>query len=528
MASSLEKFLARPTSEVHPHYAGSVLAPVAPEYTTGEGLVAAAYRTLLLGVTDQSVNLATIRRLPDDLAERVEQDDLIAGPARAPFLESWRDLVFGDGGLSSPTPAGSQARLPQLMPLVPRLGYRSGVIGAYGRGRWQPGTLLLSAIWTGSGPSAAPAVVEQLRSALEVAPGDDLFARYVEDCLAMVEPAPQIPSIEDLEEIGSRAAGWRPERRGGHIPAERFVDDLRHVIELKPRLTRRQWTALLEAQLRIGLAMHQMWLCRFNVRIWELALRAMAGERIDVNVVLAYAWRSQEEDAPFLQLGADSVPAMRRLLADYARARLGLNLLLYALDDAAEGWPRELGRDAASPAQALAEFSLHVTNNAAAIDENLSRSSGGQGLVATTGHLTDHSPKLVNARLGVTRNLLFFLRYTLGQLQPVDAEQATYDQGFLIHRPIRTTGNERPVRPGPTALILLIHNTCRSVGRVPASMDLLRRQLAGYGVAASADELRTGSTVLELERLELVVDSPDAGGGRLLVDPLDVVSRPNA
>jgi hypothetical protein len=50
-------------------------------------------------------------------------------------------------------------------------------------------------------------------------------------------------------------------------------------------------------------------------------------------------------------------------------------------------------------------------------------------------------------------------------------------------------------------------------------MDHLRSHLAQYGIGATADEFRTGLTARNLERLGLVVDSPDAAGGRLLVDP---------
>jgi hypothetical protein len=522
MPTALEKFLGRPTAEVHPAYQGSILAPVAPEYTTGEGLIAAAYRTLLLGVSDSSVDLSSIDKLPDELDAAAERGDVgtFSDNGRAQFIESWRELVTTPGGLSSPIPAGSQARLRQLMPLVPRLGYRSGVIGAFGRNRWQPGTLLLSALGTGGGPTHAGTLIEGLRAALRVERGDDLLARYVEGCLAAVHPDREAPSLDSLVDTGLAAAAWRADQSDGHIPAERFVADLAFVLELKPRLTRRQWTTMLEAQLRIGLSMHQMWLCNLNVKAWGLARRAMSSGAIDVEEILATCWRPQEKDQPFLELGADSMPAVRRLLAGYARARLGLNLILFVLGEIEAGWSDRLGASpTASPAESLAAFLAHVAENGRALDE-LAESVTGQRLIAAAGSLADRNAKLVSAQSGVTRNLLFFLRYSLGQLQTIDEEQASYDQGFLVHRPSRALASERPVRPGPATLIMLVHTTCRSMGRVPASMDALRRHLAAYGLAASADELRNGSTVRELESLGLVVDSPDAGGGRLLADPL--------
>jgi hypothetical protein len=526
--ADLGRFLERPTGEVHAGYGGSILSPVAPEYTTGEGLLAAAYRTLLLDVPDRQVNLETIADLPGELGAAAVHGDprTWTDPTLAAFIGSWEDLVHAPGGLVSPTPAGAPARLPQLTPLVPRIAHRSGVIGRYGRGRWQPGNLLLSALWTGAGPADAPSATASLAAAIDVGPDDDLFARYVEDTLSLVHEDRSQPTAESLEAIGRPSSAWRTQSVRGHIPAERFVSDLQFVVELKPVLTRRQWTALLEAQLRLGLATHQMWLCRLNARAWRLCVRAINGEQIESDQVLATCWPDQERDDPFLGLGTDSTSAIRRLLSDYARARLGLNLVLFALGDLGAGWDAKVGAagDAyPTPADALTGFLRHVQANAAAMNE-LCLSASGDTLTATAGNLADANPRLVNGQTGVTRNLSFFLRYTLGQLQPVDDEFASYDQGFLVHRPARPSRTERIVRPGPATLILLVHAACRSLGEIPASMDALRRHLRSYGLGASADELRSGTTVRELERLELVVDSPDAGGGRQLVDPLPLRS----
>lgn len=523
--TGLAGFLDRPTSEVHSSYAGSVLSPVAPEYTTGEGLVAAAYRTILLDVPDRSVDLETIPLLPRQLGEAAALSDLGVGsqPALAAFVESWRDLVTAPGGLVSPTPARSPGRLPQLTPLVPTIAYRSGVIGKFGRGRWSPGNLLLSAIWTGAGPQGAPPLVTSLGGALEVGPGDDLFARYVETSLGLVHEPRSRPAVEALAAIGRPSAAWR--RRGpGHIPAERFALDLQFVVELKDILTRRQWTAVLEAQLRLGLAMHQMWLCRLNSRLWALCLAALSGDTVDADLIAASCWRDQEIDDPFLELGGDSEAAIRRLLAEYARARLGLNLVLFGLDEIGASWGRKLGAvsdEHATPTEAVAAFLGHVRANSAALNGHFA-TAGSLSAAAMAGELADGYPRLISGQLGVTRNLVFFLRYTLGQLQPVDEEFVSYDQGFLVHRPPRSRARERLARPGPGMLILLVHSACRSLGGIPASMDVLRRHLRAYGLGTSADELRSGFTVRELERLELVVDSPDAGGGRLLVDPFPV------
>ena len=68
-------------------------------------------------------------------------------------------------------------------------------------------------------------------------------------------------------------------------------------------------------------------------------------------------------------------------------------------------------------------------------------------------------------------------------------------------------------------LIAIVHACCVSKGRLPASLEDLRTHFSQYGLHAPAGELVNGAVGTALERLGLVVDSPDAAGGRLLVRP---------
>lgn len=530
MTGSVAKFQARPTGEVHPAYEGSVLSPVAPEYTTGEVLLAAAYRRLLLGERDTDVHLEDIRGLADALSARAHEiDAALPNEARAAFHDAWAEIATRVGGLASPAPGGQTAttRLPQLMPLVPQIGRFAGVLGKYGRSRWEPGNLLLSAIFAGKGPSQAAGLLRLLCSTLAVDNTDDVLARYVEDCLQALprEHGETVhpPTIDELVQDGlDLAPAWR-RSHDGHTPSERFVADLEEVLRLKQDLTRRQWTVLLEAQLRLGLATHQLWLCRLNTRVWELAKLAMDGKPASATEVESLCWRPQEADDPLLELGQNAIPAVRRMLAAYAEARLGLNLLLHALEDAGKKWSQRLGVGDPSaeqaPGEALASFLSHVAASASLVEDTLRQAFKEPSITAAAGSIVDRYPRLLSAQQGVTRNLLFFVRHSLGQLQPVEKELRPYDQAFLLYRQ-DAKGDKWFLQPAPAALILLVHSCCQALGKLPASMDDLRRHLSGYGIASSIDELRSGAIVRDLEQLGLVVDSPDAGGGRLLVDPL--------
>ncbi len=524
MATSVDGFLVSPSGRTHTAYAASILLPVAPEYSTGEVLLASAYRRLITGDTDAAVNLEDIDGLPDRLAKEVATIDPRID--RESFRQAWTDLILAPGGLVSPTPRGAQGsrRLKQLMPLVPELARVSGVLGKV-RNRWQPGNLLVSTIYSGKSGAAGAELVLELRDALAVANDDDYFARFVENCLAKVDQvAPgrkkaTAPTDDELKDLQKQyLPAWRARPQRGHLPCERFADDLEFVINLKRRLTRRQWAVLVESLLRLGMGMHQLWLCRLNARVWSLCLDAFEGNPPSLDGVAEACWASQDADEPMIQLAENAMPRVRRYLAEFGSARIGINLLLFVLQDAGRPWDKKLGATDAkweSPAAALHGFFAHVSSNREEIKDVLAKNQW-SSLKTASAAVADNDLRFL--RGAATRNLSFFVRYSLGQIQPTDDAQRQYDQGYLLHREDKR-GDRLLVKPAPSMLMLLVHCCCRAGGAAPASVEHLRMHLRAYGIDASADELRAGNTSRDLEHLGLVVDSPDAGGGRLLVDP---------
>jgi hypothetical protein len=68
-------------------------------------------------------------------------------------------------------------------------------------------------------------------------------------------------------------------------------------------------------------------------------------------------------------------------------------------------------------------------------------------------------------------------------------------------------------------LVMLVHVCCAANPLMPVSLADFRSHLAEYGLHVPAGELIGGKTGRDLAMLGLVVDSPDAAGGRLLVPP---------
>jgi hypothetical protein len=209
---------------------------------------------------------------------------------------------------------------------------------------------------------------------------------------------------------------------------------------------------------------------------------------------------------------------VRRFLGEFGHARIGINLLLFALEEAGHSWTAKLGSTSdqlPSPAEAIQSFLQHVAQHRDEV-RGVLETQGWGSLSSAAAAVADSDRRFLSG--AATRNLSFFIRYSLGQIQPTDESQRQYDQGYLLYRQDKR-GDRLVLQPGPSMLMLLVHCCCRAQGSVPASMDRFRNHLRAYGIDASADELRVGTTSRELERLGLVVDSPDAGGGRLLVDP---------
>ena len=498
----------------HVAYKDSILSSVAPEYTTGEVLLGAMYRKLLLGKQEANVDLKDIDTLPDRLA---------------PQQQEWKSILKSKEGLASPSLSGQGSTPPpQLMPLVPEIARYGCVLGGRPRSRWDPGNLLLSTLGSGLGPIKIKSIIDRLQKALEITDQEDVFARFVEISLAPIANDPQTrPSIDHLEELTLKLAlAWRNPSDLIRTPAEQFSRDLKSIIGLKERLTRRQWTVLFEALLRVGLATHMLWLCRANKVVWHMVLDVIESNSVpDALAIEERCWEGYDNVDPLLELGRDGIPFIKKRLQEFIQARLGLNLLLHALEDAGCGWPNPIGvsqNGNLQPApELIAKFLCHVKNNRAPIQQIVKKTFDDEpSLRSAAQTIADSNPRLLGSLSGPTKNLYEFLRYSLGQLQPMESEMNSYDQSYILYKKNRRQRNSPwLVQPGPAALILLVHSCCKSLGKVPASIDDFRNYLANYGILAPAGELQGGQTGRDLERLGLVVDSPDAGGGRLLVDP---------
>lgn len=485
--------------------------PVAPEWTVGEVLLAAAYRKLLLGFPEGDVDREQIDK---HLLVKLEPEEL------------WHHLLTKRGGLASPRPARERLGLKQLMPIVPEISLYSGAVGKKRKGRWEPGRLLISAIQSGAGPDGWYHAVSSLQNSLRVGPDDDLLAQFLEAQLRKVRSV-QLPP-EPPSQFELHAPAWRHYQGGQRTPAESFVRDLQCLQSLKGKLTRRQWTVLMEALLRLGLGTHMLWICRLNAQVWSLILEALEQrKRPEVAEVERRCWGGHGLDDPLLELGGDAGRMIKRRISGYAQARIGINVVLHALSGITDAqWTSPIGVSNDTnvlPSQRLADFLGHVANHAPEIEAHLQSSIEVASVRQFAGTIADANSQFLRADGGTTtKNLYEFLIHTLVEMNVAkeDVEMSSYDQAYIAFRQRGKADNApKYVRPGPAALIGLVSACCHAQQDILASLEDFRDFLAGYGISAPVGELQAGATGRNLEALGLVVDSPDAGGGRLLVDP---------
>ena len=458
---------------------------------------------------ESKVNLEDVHHLPARLGSDSDQ------------IEMWH-FIF-EQALRSPVRPGERSSrpLPQLVPLVPSLGKFSGVLGRP-RSRWNPGRLAMYALGCGVGPLGFPEIVRDLAKALDVAEGDDdLFAVFLEQGISSL-PGDRRRPIDEYWQGPDLTWSHVPyrEKSGNPLsPAEAFAQDIKELIGLKPSLTRRQWCALVESLLRLGISAHVMWVCRLNCEVWQWALEVLDGYAPpSEDKVEQKLWSGHLGYGAFLDGGQSSNSYFRRQVESYATARLGINLLLHALEDVNAGWnfpiPVEQGLPAVKQiSQLLGHFSKVRT---------CLSSDPKKWAMTQLGGILDEQSSKVSCRSGSPKNLYEFLVHTLRRRPSKDPSLNEHDQGYLLAKQHGRRGAPWVVRPGPVLLLAMCYSAWRSMAGAPVTLQHLAHRFSYYGIRLSTGDLQDGVVANDLGALGLLVDSPDAGGGRLVLNPFEV------
>ena len=501
---SMEEFLSAPWKNSHSAYHESFLnIRPAPEFATAEVVIASLYRASgFSGHAEAQVSKAGKDLEHQMILHRAKQDD-----STEISQDTWRTVLRGV--LESPKrPMQSSMRFLSLSPLVPDVALYSGSARTKGSS-WNPGELIKKMIQLGA-PSdqAAEELWKRLHGALSVVDSDDIWAHWVQKEFERRRPrGEQLKESMLWKESTLGAAGGIPkaEKVTLRYPARQFVRDLGAIIDVKQSMTRRQWVSLLESVTRLAAVTHVLWLCGVNERMWR-AVESIVGRGEGAFPL------SEEELRNDIVTGKDSIFSygntatftIKNYASRYMRARLGLNLVLWTLQKEGEN---------ISALQSSGDL-LKFLKTAQAKKNALV--SG--GILEKFYSIQDEETRAINCKAGIGSNLVDFGTYTLGQRQTANEALRGYDQGYFLRKQSEAKNASWVFSMGPVAILAMVHS-CLKDGNGPRSVKRLSDHLSWYGIEIGVEDINQSDLGRNLRMLGLVLDSPDAESGMLLLPP---------
>jgi hypothetical protein len=501
---TLSAFREAPWKTSHPKYKESALAiSPAPEYASSEVLVASLYRTIGFS----SASEGSVPQAGRDLDKALQKlrDKRHPSPNGATLgIDTWNTVLHGI--LESPKlPNQSTKRFLQIAPLVPSVTPYSGS-ARLSSNSWPAGSLIRRMVWLGCrDDTTAQALWKDLFSALSVGEHDDVFALWLEqEMTAWSGPPTWKLNPVSAAEVATLA---KTDFDGVlFLPARQFAKDLRAVIQAKEAMTRRQWISLLEAVVRLAAVAHVTWLCDVQARMWRCLSDTLTGNG---PTGIAECRAAMFPEAPqYMTYGGKALHGLKDRASGYLAARLGTNALLWSLEQAAAPFTGDI-----SSSEGVAQLCQHIRDNQAALPVAKTQ--------ATLVEIREREARALNCRKGIGANLLEFARHSLGQRQTAASILRGYDQGYVLKKKGSSPSSPWVVSLGPVAILALVHCALAGMGG-PRSIHRLGQHLAAYGIVVDRHDIARNDLGHQLRMLGLVLDSPDAESGMLLLPPFPV------
>jgi hypothetical protein len=208
-----------------------------------------------------------------------------------------------------------------------------------------------------------------------------------------------------------------------------------------------------------------------------------------------------------LSFGHPAIPTLRDYASKYLSARLGLNCTLWTLD-AMGGGVAQLGSVGAIRAFLATVKAKRGALNASAVIDKYHR-------------LEDQEARTLACKKGVGSNIVEFAQYTLGRRQTREETLRGYDQGYFLRKRGEARNSPWVLALGPAAVLAMVHCCLHEVNG-PRSVQRLATHLGAYGIELDLHGLNDSDLGRQLRMLGLVLDSPDAESGMLLVPPFAI------
>lgn len=517
--TSLETFVASPweNRNLHEAYRNSAFNfSNAPEYAPSEVLLGSLYRRVglressptsrgsgkALPESEVGKNGTALLRLIDKRRKKGQEGALLS-------TDGWDSIV--NEVIRSPRQTNQRSKkIVQMTPVVPSTAIYS--MAARLRGNpWNPGSLIESCLCLGAGSEdTAEHVWHKLFRALDVTQqGDDVWARFLEREFKAWSDGKYCWEYGGLSSFEGWMSIW--EQTGITFPAQRFTLDLSHVIKAKPFLMRRQWVSLLESILRVGLGAHVLWVSKINYELFGMVESVLNRQGIPSQDDIRDRLSTGEG---FWSYGQLANPQVKKSIRNYMLGRVGLNMFLHRCQQV--GGLKDLFADRACPLESLESIHKLLVS----LNEHLDDFNPAE-FRANLNSALEADPRKLAIKQGVGKNVEEFLRHSLGQRETNERGLESYDQGYLLSR--RGSYSRAPwvLSAGPVMILALVC-CCTNDGTGTRTVEDLCNHLAAYGIKISPDDVADSSLGASLRTLGLVLDSPDAEGGMVLLDPFQL------
>ena len=147
------------------------------------------------------------------------------------------------------------------------------------------------------------------------------------------------------------------------------------------------------------------------------------------------------------------------------------------------------------------------------------------GVAQTISDTLENEARALLCKKGIGSNLMEFARHCLGQRKTASPLLRGYDQGYVLRKRGSSASSPWVVSLGPVSVLALTHCALAGMGG-PRSIHRLVQHLAAYGVAVDRNDISGSDLGHQLRMLGLVLDSPDAESGMLLLPPFPTSGKP--
>lgn len=478
---------------------------IVPEYNIGEVSLASLYRQIGWSFTFEGKQNRYSESKVNDEALRLfrEIDQGIHGSDYIFSADDFKSMVYG--ALSTPKmPNQVKSKHPVLYPLIPDCALYSSAARMKGN-PWNPGQLIEKVIVFGAkNISACDSIWRQLFEALSCDHHDvneDILARALSANFEKYRTNGVQWSLNPISEKFIKFDDFVKY----NSPASQFFNDLEKIIQLKKRLTRRQWLSILESSLRISCAAHILWVCNLNIIVWNyfkdcLQNRSIGREQLILNL--------QNDALRLWKIEEKAVPIIKEQIQGFIRAQIGINYLIKKYDS-----------EGAFTSSILNSID-NIIDFGQRIKERIETGVWGNDILPKINLLFEEDPKLISCKSGSTNSLYEFIRYSMGQKQTAEPHKRNYDQAYWLRKKGNYSSSPWIFDLGPASIMTMAYCCSFGYDQYRTVSDLLRH-LNKYGIIISQKDFENSTLLKTLETLQIVSDSPDAEGGMVIKNPFD-------